>query len=259
MNDIRRGPLANVLVFHDPQSPLIDLKGFLYYLEDWFEKIGLMPNRISGRGKKNIGFIPERKRLENENFSGLKNGFWLAAIPSNAGTEMFDFTAAVHLYYHVNNRRTFLLCWDNQLCDFTRPYLNSLSIELYSYLKADYGYAYQSKFDYGPSFYPLGVVGSELLSLEEELSIAKWAAFYGRNDGNYRSGLLRDIYPMNLLSEPHLSQQVFDTHLQSWIESSPDHGELKKLTDTLWEWWVPEDKIEFVRESLKPTGVLLCA
>ena len=64
---------------------------------------------------------------------------------------------------------------------------------------------------------------------------------------------------MNLVSEPHLSQQVFDTKLQNWIESSPDHGELKKLTDTLWKWWVPEDKIEPVRDALKPMGILLCA
>ena len=259
INDITRGEISNTLVFHDFSQQDVNLTGLFYNLEMWFQQMGLTPNRISGRAGKNIGFEREKKRLEKGNFGDLDNGFWIAALPPKVGTEMFDFICAAHLDCDPGYRGTLLLCWDDQLDSFQKEKLNAFVKDLTKFTKPAYGYAYQMEFHYGPSFYPFGVIVNGGKSLEEREKITCWGNAYSYESGSYRTGHLRDIYPMNLLSEPHLNQQVFDTNLQNWIESSPDHGELKKLTETLWEWWVPEDKIEPVRDALKPTGILLCA
>lgn len=259
INNIKRGPLANALVLHDFQKDPVDLRGWFYYIEDWFKKGGLVPSRISGRAGKTVGFEREKKRLEKEDFKSIRDGVWIGALPPKVGTEMFDFIFAAHLYRHPRGTATMVLCWDSQLINFKRDYMETLIKGFYSYLEPSYGYGYQREFKFGPSFYPFGVlVGIDSFS-EEANQITKWGNEYNYSDGNYKTGMLRDIYPINFLSKTHLSQKVGGTTLQNWIESTPQHGELQSLIEEqFWSWWVHEGKIPVVREELRPTGLLVC-
>jgi hypothetical protein len=259
INDIKRGPLANALVFHDFQRKPIDIKGWFYFVESWFKREGVTPNRISGRAGKNIGFEREKKRLEKEDFKSIQDGGWIAALPPSIRIEMFDFLFAVHLDC-TPPQDTLVLCWDDQIIKFGKEYLETLAKNLYAYFEPAYGYGYQREFRYGPTFYPFGVLSGIDAFSEEAKQITQWSIQYGRSDGSYKTGMFRDIYPINFLSKSHLTQKVGNTTLQNWIESSPQHGDLHALVnDKLWSWWIPEDKIAAVREELKPTGLIICA
>ena len=263
INDIKRSSLANALVLHDFQKSSVDLKGWFYSIEEWFQQGDLTPTKMAFtgengvKGRSNIKFSNGKKRLENCNFEGVDN-IWIAALLPQVGTEMFDFIFSADLHYHPRGAATMVLCWDDQIIKFNRDYLEILVKDLYSYLKPAYGYGYQREFRYGPSFYPFGMTGGNTASIEEKNQIAKWQIEYTGSHGSYQAGMLRDIYPINFLSKPHLIQKIGTQTLQDWIESTPEHGSLNNLNNHLWSWWVPEDQIVVVREDLRSTGLLIC-
>lgn len=258
INNIKRGSLSNSLAFHDFKKTEINWKEWFSYIEEWFRKNGLIPNRISGASGKTIKFENGKKKLEKNSFKSIEtDGVWVIATPPEVGTEMVDFIFAVDLHDEPNGNKTLVLCWDDQIIKFDQFYIEKLAKDLYEYLEPAYGYTYQRPFELGPVFYPFGVIAGLDFGEPERKLISKWGNEYSYEDGDYKTGLMRDIYPINFLSESHFSHEIEGQSLKDWIESSSEHGELKKLTDNLWSWWVPEDKIAKIREIFIPTGLLL--
>lgn len=264
INDIKRGPIANSLVLHDFKMNPIDMKNLFYYIENWFSsKNNVIPNKmsISGNsgvrsGSKTITFRNGKQRLEKFQFDGV-NGMWIAALPPEVGTEMFDFVCDMNLHQGPNGRSTFSLCWDDQIIKFGRQYFEDLAQDLYAFLEPAYGYGYQRLFKLGPSFYPYGILAGIDSFSQEADQITKWGDEYCYDSGRYRTGLLRDVYPINFLSHEHFVENIDGQTLKSWIESSSEHGELRQLAENLWSWWMPEENIAVVRERLIPAGLLL--
>lgn len=260
VNDIKRGPLANALVLHEFKRNPIDLKGWFYFVEQWLKQGNIKPTKIDitgkngVKGRSTIKFEKGKKHLESCKFVGL-DGVWIGALPPYVGTEMADFIVAVHLDV-TPLRGTLVLCWDDQIIMFDKGYLETLAKDLYLYLEPTYGYGYQRNFRYNPSFYPFGMTGGTT-PRGEEGKIEKWQIEYF-NDGSYKTGILRDIYPTNFLTEPHLIQKLGNQTLRSWIESTDNHGKLHPLNDQLWAWHVPDERIPSIREELRNTRILLC-
>lgn len=258
INNIQRGSLANALVFHDFKKDIINWKEWFYYIEAWFHRGGVIPNRISGTSGKTISYEKGKKRLEQDAFQGIeKDGVWIIAIPPTVETEMFDYIFAADFHDLPNGNKTVVLCWDDHIIKFDRNYIEDLAKDLYAFLGPAYGYGYQRPFKLGPSFYPFGVIAGLDYGEPERKLISKWGNEYSYEDGRYETGMLRDIYPINFLSQAHFEHKIEGQSLKAWIESSPAHGELKQLADNLWSWWIPEDKIAAIREKFIPTGLLL--
>ncbi|MBN9565641.1 MAG: hypothetical protein J0G29_06085, partial [Alphaproteobacteria bacterium] len=72
------------------------------------------------------------------------------------------------------------------------------------------------------------------------------------------TGMLRDVYPLNFLSQAHLANQVEGMPFDQWVASDLARGTLNPLTDSMWSWRVEEDNIPAIREALRPTGLVLC-
>ena len=123
----------------------------------------------------------------------------------------------------------------------------------------DFQYGIIAESDRGPiNAYFDGTIQGDI-SKEEAERTTKWRNEYLFEDGDYRTGDLRDIYPFNILTEAHLTRDVGGgKNLRQWIESSSDHGELEKVTDRHWLWSVPDEKIPAIQEALDPSGILLC-
>src|SRR3546814_162337 len=115
--------------------------------------------------------------------------------------EMFDFIFDVNLFKSPNEKMTISFCWDNVIVKFERFYLEKLTTDLYQYFEPLYGYAYQRDFNKGPSFYPLGVLSGIDSFSEEAQQITKWDNEYSYIGGKYKTGMLREVYPFNLLSK----------------------------------------------------------
>jgi hypothetical protein len=72
-------------------------------------------------------------------------------------------------------------------------------------------------------------------------------------------GFLREIYPINFINENHLNHEVFSRiTLKDWIEAADHRGTLKKITDDLWSWIIPEEDLYQVTVDLAPSDILLC-
>ncbi len=261
LNDIERGPLANVISLHDFDSSESDVKGWFSYVVDWFRANGLEPTRIGltgslYKGDKTIMFRNGLKRLEENDYKAVE-GISLYATPPNHSIDMFD--GIFSLVYRTRGKGDFVVCWDNQIAPFTKEYCQQLINDICAFLKPRYGYAFQRLFKQGPSFYPFGIIGGDnLRNKEEEAKLIKWNNEYVMSDGSYKTGDLRDIYPLNILSEAHLKRTINGHPFKEWIEATPQRGTLERITDTLWTWWVEPDQIDSIRKALAPSGIILC-
>lgn len=257
MNNIQQGTLGNTLVLHEFKKNPIDIAGWFYFIEALFLKHGLNPSKMGGKGSKTITFARGKKQQEKKHFTDLQKGMWVAALPVDGGVEMLDFLYVAHLS-NSSPRGTCVLCWDDQIIPFDPAYFDSLAHDLSVFLEPTYGYGYQREFKYGPSLYPFGVIAGLEYGMPERKYITEWGNAYDCLDGRYRTGDLRDIYPLNFLSSPHLERDVYGQSLKEWIASSPAHGEVKSLNNSLWSWFIQDDQISLVREALRGTGILLC-
>lgn len=234
-----------------------DLQGWLTYMEEWAEQVGIPWETMGGTGsKKLIQFKNGKRKLEKNGFVNIE-GFSIDGGVSEPGTTANWQTAAY--FYPVDNYLYF--CFLEDIVDFTKPELQPIIQHLLKFTGSKYGIAYQREYLKGPYWYALGVIGTagkiEIPKSESEL-ISKWRIEYRHSDGDYYTGLLRDVYPYNLLTEAHLQQKVNGANLEQWINKTPQHGTLDRITDQHWLWSVPSDYIPVIQKELYPSGLLLC-
>ena len=88
--------------------------------------------------------------------------------------------------------------------------------------------------------------------------IQKWENHYKFSEGNYKPGDFRDIYPINVLSQPHMDHKIDRISFSDWIVDSPHRGHLDRISSHNWIWNVKEEHIPQVREEMRPTGHVIC-
>jgi hypothetical protein len=259
----RKG-ICNCLVFYDLQSKKPNLEAWYNRIIEWLSENNQTPKRmgLSGEGVKKSTqtktFKHYDKVLKEKNFKNIDH-IWIGAMPPDFKTDDDDDS-----FFTIHLRMTspdpsLVICFDDSILGFDQSYVEKFGQEMASYFDARYGIAYQRDFTKGPGWYAHGVIAGIPRKPEfdhERSLITKWFHTYGKED--YNLGDLRDIYPINFLSSPHLERDVDGQSLKSWILSSPDRGDLKQLNETIWSWHVPEERISSVREDLRNTGILLC-
>lgn len=257
INAIKRGPLANCIALHDLDGSTKDLKEFLDYIFHFFRKHGIEPTRMSSqKTDKTVSIRMGIKQWKDMDYKGVKD-MVVYATPAHHNSDMFDSIFISSTDFTTG--KTTVLCFDDQILGFKDEIIHILVRDLSTLLSAHYGYGYQRRFAQGPTFYAFGAIGgNEEISDHEEHQIMCWNNTYRMPDGIYTLGDLRDIYPYNFLSTPHLERDIFGQPLRQWIESDSSRGKLTPLTDTLWSWHVTPDQISPVRNALVPTGIILC-
>ena len=267
INDVKRSELANVLAFHDFANSPYDLKGWVSYMVDLFRSYGLEPTRMgitapSLKSGKMKTFVREVKKLDTVD-NGTITGITLQATrhgsDNSHGDEVFTAIFDIGLEPRIT---TCTLVLDNTLVPLDVNVWDEIAKNIATFLKPRYGYGFQRIFKKGPAWYPWGTIGrtgNTIVSDQEANLITRWSNSYRSQNGNYHTGDLRDIYPLNVLSAAHNERIVDGKSLFDWIKADTNHGTLAQLADNLWSWWVEESQIDAVRTALKPTGILLCA
>ena len=71
-----------------------------------------------------------------------------------------------------------------------------------------------------------------------------------------RQGYLREVYPTNFLTEPHLSRSYQGRPFREYME---DNGRVapSNFHDDVYRWDVPATRLRSVREELEPSGIVL--
>lgn len=256
---------CTALAFYDLGK--IDTKGLFEYLEQFFINHNHPPLRASYSFKniedkitKTQTFKHVKKKLKEHKFKNVEH-FWFSHRPEG-GDDSLDALIATNL--ELNGATEFHLYFHNDVVSHDWDYVQKLAKDIRQYLQADYGIGFQRELNKGPGYYVAGVItGLPMFNLTQEqekerTAIGDW--FRARlSGGKYHIGLLRDIYPMNFLTQAHLGNKVGHQTLKEWIkEGRSERGDLRPLTQDMDVWHVPEEKIETVGKSLRPYNFILC-
>ena len=89
--------------------------------------------------------------------------------------------------------------------------------------------------------------------------IGRWFRERLSNGGKnlHLSGLLRDIYHLNLLRDSHVAQYIEGENLQTWINRDPARGKIESLSEGQWIWSLEHSQIEPVRAVLSANNLLI--
>jgi hypothetical protein len=121
-----------------------------------------------------------------------------------------------------------------------------------------YGIGFRREMDLGPMLYGLGqCVGLNSWGAEraDAVRINRWHSV-GMVQRVYEKGLLRDVYPWNFLTEPHLNRQVEGVSLRQWIEQNQIRGVLSLVAGDVWLWEVGDSQIPHVRTAMANAGMV---
>ena len=260
VNDIQRGPLCNCIALHDFRGRPTDIKDFFHYSVALFESYGLAPTRMGMggepyRSKKTVTYQYGVRALEKNNYQQVET-LSLYAHPPDHGTDMFDWIMNVVISFQRDETYC-VISFDDRIIAWNPDILLRI-LDFYSgFLKPQYGYGYQRLFKKGPSFFPMGVcVGTKHGEIEEDW-LTRWDDEYFMDDGTYKTGDLRDIFPLNILSQTHKERTVDGIPLFDWIQQDPDRGRIIPVQD-VWAWFIDLDKVDKVRDIFIQKHLLLC-
>lgn len=259
INTVKRSPLANTIALHDFAITTHDLRGWVAYTVGLFKECGLEPTRMgitapSIKSTKMHTYKREIKKLDqldNEIITSITLQATMNGSDDSHGDQIFTAWLSIR-----DESPSCVLTLDDTLAPFESDRWNDIVKHMAAFFRPRYGYGYQRPYEKGPEWYPFGVCVLEYGDPEAKI-IGCWSKTY--HSSKYRTGDMRDIYPLNVLSSAHNQRMVDGMALFDWINSDKSRGNLTKLDADLWSWWVKDEDIDSVRATLKPTGILLCA
>ena len=260
INTVKRSPLANTLALHDFANTTYDLKGWVAYMANLFKEYGLEPTRMgvsapsikSGKMKTYIREIKKLDTVDNATITGITMQATMNGSDDSHGDEIF------HSCFEVGLGDTnCVLTLDSALVPLDFHIWNKITQQMAIFFQPRYGYGFQRIYKKGPRWYPFGVCVNLGYEDSERKEISSWSKTY--HSRKYRTGDMRNIYQLNVLSSAHNQRMVEGMALFDWISADTNRGSLTKLGENLWSWWVKDEEIDLVRAALKPTGILLCA
>lgn len=256
---MKNNNIENCLAFHDFNIDVIKLDKWLNEIIIILKKYDITLNKISSPSKTNYKNIDFKKGLANYKKSNFNtDNIWVGLHDKELGSEIFNSKVSAMINLKPVNYPEMVLCVSDEIMKLEYLINNKLLINLYLLIKPRYGYFFKRKSCQGPILYPSGFIAGNEVDDDEANLIDKWSKEY-YSDGSYKTGDLRDIYPINILSEAHLVREIFPGKpFKEWVESSSKHGKLEKITEYVWSWEVNDDLISPVREALRPTGMILC-
>jgi hypothetical protein len=250
--------LCNCIALYDYNPEKCNLKEWFQYMDQWADEIDIPWESIgSNLGRKLLLYKNGIRKYEKLEYIGIDNMSMFGGV-SEPGTYL-DWKTYTHFSTKGEGLRgTMGLCFPDTQKPFTQENLIPILKSLLKFADFKYGIGYQRPYNMGPSLYVSGSLGGIDLPEKEERKIGQWKRSYIFDDGNYRTGLLRDVYPFNILVNTHLTEPVGHKTLEAWIDSDPRHGVLDKITHSHWLWSVEPQHIPLAQEALQKAGLLLC-
>ena len=165
-----------------------------------------------------------------------------------------------YVYASINMKQlTSMVCFDNHVQEFDKDMMKKTILDMFDCIDVKYGIAYQRDFNLGPAVYALGGISGlnyDEVDRAERDKITKWLHDSYKNR-SYLKGMLRDVYPVNILTDIHLNRDIGDKTLKQWIQEE-SIGDLYSINNFLWMWVLDNTSINTARSHLAPLGIILC-
>lgn len=262
VNDFSRGTIMSAIALHDFSKEECDHKKWIQYCIGIMNQYGLTPTRMgitapSLKSNQMKTFKREIKNLDKIDPNSI------TSISLQATIHASDDSWKDYLFHcdfsinSVNKRCSFVVVIDNHVHLLLKNEVNTIIQNLCKYFEPKYGYYYQRERKKGPHCYVGGIIMGVERENPESINISSWNKNYCISD-KYQTGCIRDIFPMNLIVNEHLSREVLpNTTLQQFIQSDTRHGILDTLGDDRYAWWIDNESIPLVREALRPSGIII--
>lgn len=229
----------------------------------WFRQHGHAPDKIGidglGRAGQLYSFARAEKKLKTIEYSSVKQFEIYATLPAAKVWWLHFFLAANYQgKYSGTHASIGARCSVLSLQELAT---SEIVFALIKILRPVYGIAFSRLAQHGPGLFVSGTscgppgAGLSGEEYEEELRICRWGDIAMPNQ-LYKHGLLRDVFPWNYLTSPHLVRTIQGVPLKQWIQQDARRGMLGTPTEGMFIWEVAEVNIPHVRRVLQQAGVI---
>jgi hypothetical protein len=240
----------------EPAHQLQQAERFYQGVVAWCNRIRRPPTHLSfdwGGSEGKLGpFGKGNERLCRLGFRDLEN-FALAVCPRGARSIL---DADIDCGWFSDNATVVVR---STITNFTDPrFLECLGMSIAT-LRPEYGIGYYRLRRLGSNLYATGGrldMGGPPEESEEELHLLREWADQGLEPAIWRRGILRDIYPWNILTPLQIDSAIGKTTVREWILQDSSRGSLRELANDVWLWEVPQSSAERVRDTLDRAGLL---
>jgi hypothetical protein len=155
---------------------------------------------------------------------------------------------------NMTKGRTAILAWEAGLLDSIE-----IAKQMAGIFGPVYGIGFQRPFAKGPALYAYGMSAGLGYSGTDRIEMNRIGAWMRERmaQNRHKNGMLRDVYPLNLLTQVHLDQEVERHSLHDWIKETQERGQLVDLGNKQWIWRLPDASVENVRSSLRSGGLII--
>jgi hypothetical protein len=254
--------IYSVLALYGIQNDPVTAAEFYTAIVQWCADLGHIPNKslVHGDGfsGKCISFNHNNAKLANQGFA-LVSDFEIFAIPDNAKNPMFEYLIDI-IYAPDSSGSCLVLAVNSEIACITDSLHSSIVDLVIRTLNPAYGIGYLRELGKGPSLYAVGIgqgKDAEEYSgdaYREGVRHAHWG-YTAMKEQIYREGIIRDVYPWNLLTKLHLEASINGISLYDWIKSD-NCGTLRKVNDECWIWEIKESNVAQVRSVLWDAGII---
>jgi len=244
---------ADCVAIYDWSAPT-DPPAWLDFALGCFERAGLKPDVISGElpGGQKKKFRSPKGARDYISSSWPVKSLSLHATRPDYKQLIFGWRMTAAVNWRGIDPKTALIAWEAGALDRT-----SVLKELAALLGPAYGIGFKRGFAFGPDLYVYGMVAGYGYGPADRIKSDLVADWFREVSRRHRNGLLRDVYPLNLLTACHLARPLGDATLESWIGAAEDRGRLEELFPGQWLWSLDESVIISVRRVLAENGLLI--
>jgi hypothetical protein len=252
---------CSAIAYYGIEPSVKAAESFYHRLINWFNKLGCPPDKVSvtgpGHSGKLVSFVQANAKLLKTGFEGVTV---LEVVSTTPDAKRWGRDYMLTASYDGRPKSLDAdIVVRSSLATLSPTSILPIARTVAEDLKPAYGIGFRMEHRLGPEFYVEGIgYGTEILSGEaydEACNIARWGDM-GIVKQVYRDGLLRDVYPWNFLTQPHLIKPVGGFSLQEWIQRDPRRGSLNALCDRVSLWEVAESDIPDIRRALRQADVI---
>src|SRR3989304_10085677 len=203
------------------------LTSYYEHLIEWFGKNKLSLDMLSVHGPGFSGkpgsFARNDRRLRRSGFKNIES-VHLYSMTDDGSIPVLHWVATADV---IRSKAVAVLSVDLGVVSWSRDATLSFSRTAIELLRPSYGIGYSREKRVGPALYAIGLVhGLDAFSgpeYEESLLISRWGDTAMPTEV-YKTGLQRDVYPMNFLTAPHLARPIQGSPLAEWVAKEPTRG-----------------------------------
>jgi hypothetical protein len=249
---------AAVIAFYGIDGSVEAMRSFYHQGIEIFETLGYPVEKMAVQGPGFSGnytmFKRTHPKLQKVGFNAI-TAFELAVLLPNTWDPMVDFL--IYTSCEVDKQIAYIAV-NSSVSRLPSETMETIAQGAIQCLKPVYGIGYNREYKIGPTFYVRGAgyIGAPDVKmpisgpeLEEEVRHGHWGRL-GIQKHVYREGVIRDVYPWNFLTTPHLEARVGNCSLHDWIQQDAQRGHLKLLNQGVWLWEVAESNIPIIRPDL---------